>query len=174
MRKSAIFALFTLLSFVPSAAHAAAAQAVVQGTSQESTISGTVLFEDTAEGLKVKADVKGLTPGKHAFHIHEYGDCSDSGNAAGSHYNPDNAPHGLLHQDGPGKAHAGDMGNLEADASGNASLETSLPGTVLTGEKGVAGRAVIVHEKEDDFGQPTGNAGGRTGCGTIALTKAAS
>jgi Cu-Zn family superoxide dismutase len=27
-----------------------------------------------------------------------------------------------------------------------------------------------VHEKADDFGQPTGNAGGRVGCGVIAVT----
>ena len=35
----------------------------------------------------------------------------------------------------------------------------------------VAGRAFILHEKQDDFGQPTGNAGGRIGCGKIDTTE---
>ena len=33
------------------------------------------------------------------------------------------------------------------------------------------GRAIIVHEKQDDGGQPTGNAGGRIGCGLITEGK---
>ncbi len=36
----------------------------------------------------------------------------------------------------------------------------------------VIGHAVVVHEKVDDFQtQPTGNAGGRVGCGVIKAVK---
>ncbi|MBI2167628.1 MAG: superoxide dismutase family protein, partial [Candidatus Omnitrophica bacterium] len=48
--------------------------------------------------------------------------------------------------------------------------EKVVPGlTLKEGEYAVAGRALILHEKEDDFGQPTGNAGGRIACGVIQL-----
>jgi Cu-Zn family superoxide dismutase len=42
----------------------------------------------------------------------------------------------------------------------------------LDGENSIIGRAVIVHEKEDDLKtQPTGNAGGRVACGVIGKAK---
>ncbi|MGB5847986.1 MAG: superoxide dismutase family protein, partial [Ignavibacteriaceae bacterium] len=37
---------------------------------------GMVKFTQTSEGTKIVADIEGLTPGKHGFHIHEFGDCS--------------------------------------------------------------------------------------------------
>ena len=112
-----------------------------------------------------------MPPGLHGFHIHEFGGCGDSGKAAGGHYNPEGAMHGMLAKDGPHKAHAGDMGNITVDANGGATLETVLPNVHLTGgASSVAGRAVILHEKADDFSQPTGNAGGRIACGPIVIT----
>ena len=49
-------------------------------------------------------------------------------------------------------------------------LETSL-WTVGTGASNdVVGKAIMVHDKADDFTtQPTGNAGSRIGCGVIEL-----
>jgi len=39
---------------------------------------------------KIVADITGLTPGKHGFHIHDFGDCSSSdGSSAGGHFKPD-------------------------------------------------------------------------------------
>ena len=78
--------------------------------------------------------------------------------------------HGLLPKDGHDNAHTGDMGNIEIDESGNGTLVIFLPGLSLTeAQKNIAGKAVILHSKEDDFGQPTGNAGSRIGCGQIVL-----
>ena len=68
--------------------------------------------------------------------------------------------------------HAGDLGNLTADESGKAHLELTLTGVSLTGPaNAIVGRAVIIHEKADDGGQPTGNAGGRLGQGVIGIAK---
>jgi Cu-Zn family superoxide dismutase len=63
------------------------------------------------------------------------------------------------------------MGNITASANGEATLEATLHDVTLSGGKNaIGGRAIILHEKADDFSQPTGNAGGRIGCGTIVIT----
>jgi Cu-Zn family superoxide dismutase len=120
--------------------------------------------------VKVVADVTGLTPGKHGFHIHEFGDCSSSdGNSAGGHFNPTHKQHGAPDAS---DRHAGDLGNIEADASGKAHLEWSDKVMKLSGADSIVGHAVIVHEKVDDLKtQPTGNAGGRLACGVIGVAK---
>lgn len=150
------------------------AVANIKGTMPDSQITGIVTFEETEEGLVVAAAVANVpNPGKHGFHIHEKGDCSDQGKAAGSHYNPMGVTHGHLATDGHEKAHAGDMGNITITEDGTGKLETTLPGVQLTGEHhNVSGLAVILHEKEDDYSQPTGNAGGRIGCGIITAADA--
>lgn len=134
-----------------------------------SKVTGTIMFTKTADGVKVVADITGLTPGKHGFHIHEFGDCSDpKAESAGSHFNPSKHPHG-----GPDAAqrHAGDFGNIEADSSGKARFEhTDKMLSMDDDEDSIIGRAVIVHEKADDLKtQPTGDAGGRLACGVIGV-----
>ncbi|OGX06567.1 MAG: hypothetical protein A2Z88_00430 [Omnitrophica WOR_2 bacterium GWA2_47_8] len=149
------------------------ANAVIKGTQEGSKVEGEVVFWDTKDGLIVEGDFSGIpTPGKHGFHVHEKGSCEDEGKAAGGHYNPMGAPHGMLEKDGMQKAHGGDMGNIEVDDEGYATYDGFLPGIHLKGEGHVVtGLAVIVHEKVDDFGQPTGNAGGRIGCGIIQVVE---
>lgn len=173
-RSSAFLSILTVFSVLlsPGLSFAETARAVLKDTGVSAGASGDVRLADTPEGLSIKVEAKGLVPGKHAIHIHEFGDCGDSGKAAGSHYNPSNAPHGFLPKDGASHAHPGDMGNIEAGPDGSASLHVTLPGVQLSGGPlSVAGRTVIVHAKEDDFGQPTGNAGDRVACGEILITK---
>jgi len=142
--------------------------AELKPTVEGSPITGKVSFMETDEGLKINAVVEKAPPGKHGFHIHEKGDCSDQGNAAGGHFNPDAVPHGDVEKHGFQKAHAGDLGNIEIGSDGKGKLEKIIPGlTLKQGKYGVVGRSVILHEKEDNFGQPTGNAGGRIACGVI-------
>jgi Cu-Zn family superoxide dismutase len=134
-----------------------------------SAVKGFVLFTPRDHGVEIKADISGLTPGKHGFHIHEFGDCSaPDGGSAGPHFNPEGTPHGAP---GAAASHAGDYGNLEADASGHAVLKyVSHRITLDQSATGVLGRSVIVHEKADDMTtQPTGAAGGRIGCGVIIV-----
>lgn len=154
-----------------SAAWAETGAANVKGTAADSKLAGIVTFQDTKAGLKVVAKLTGVPPGEHGFHIHQFGSCDDAGKAAGGHYNPKNVSHGLLMKDGMRHAHAGDFGNITADADGNAVLEMTIKKEALAGGKyTVGGRAVIVHEKKDDYSQPTGNAGARIGCGIIVVT----
>ena len=131
-----------------------------------STTTGTVTFAQRMSRVVVTADVRGLAPGEHGFHMHEKGDCSSGdGMSTGGHCNPDNTPHGPQ-----GAAHhGGDMPSLVADASGNAKASFSLEGvTVAAGPKSVVGRGLIVHKDPDDYKtQPTGNAGARVACAVI-------
>lgn len=135
-----------------------------------STVSGTVTFTKTDKGMVVVADITGLTPGKHGFHIHEFGDCSaPDAMSAGGHFNPDMNKHGgLMDKD----RHEGDMGNITADAKGVAHLEITDTMLSFEGKNSIIGRGVVVHAKEDDLvSQPVGNAGARVACGTIAIAK---
>jgi len=134
------------------------------------TVAGSVTFTESGDGIKVVADITGLTPGKHGFHIHEFGDCSSSdGSSAGGHFNPTHMAHGAPDAS---DRHAGDLGNIESDASGKAHLEWGDKVMKLSGADSIIGHAVIVHEKADDLKtQPTGNAGGRLACGVIGVAK---
>lgn len=154
--------------FITVSACAKTLTAEIRGTTSDSTVSGEVQFHPTPDGVRVLARVEGVSPGKHGFHIHEKGDCGDGGNAAGGHFNPDGHAHGDAARDGIGASHAGDLGNIEVGPDGKGGLEKTIVGlTIESGKYGVAGRSVILHEKEDDFGQPLGNAGGRIGCAEI-------
>ena len=52
-------------------------------------VAGTVKFTQV-EGKKVNihAELSGLTPGLHGFHIHEWGNLTNGCVTAGPHYNP--------------------------------------------------------------------------------------
>ena len=166
-------ALLTLFALVIVASLAAGqtnkAIAVLHPT-QGSNVAGIVTFTASGDAVKVVADLTGLTPGKHGFHIHEFGDCSDpKASSAGGHFNPGNHQHGA-----PDAAnrHVGDLGNIEADAAGKAHLESTDKMMKLTGNDSIVGHTLIVHEKADDLKtQPTGDAGGRVACGVIGIAK---
>jgi Cu-Zn family superoxide dismutase len=149
----------------PTPAPAVTASAALKPASG-SSISGTVRFTETPEGVRVVADISGLAPGAHGFHVHEKGDCSDpEAKSAGGHFNPATQPHGAPDA---AQRHAGDLGNLTADDAGHATLESTDSVMKLSGPDSVIGRAVIVHAGADDFTtQPTGDAGGRVACGVI-------
>jgi Cu-Zn family superoxide dismutase len=155
----------------PEAIEAAApvvAVAVLQPRA-DSEVSGAITFTETADGVLVTADIARIAPGKHGLHLHELGDCSSEDfKSTGGHFNPTDAPHGAPTDD---TRHAGDFGNIEIgeDGAGHLELITSML-TIADGPNSVLGRAVILHEGEDDLvSQPTGAAGGRLGCGVVML-----
>ena len=135
----------------------------------DSEVSGTVTFTETADGVVVVADIARVAPGLHGLHLHEFGDCSSEDfKSAGGHFNLTDAPHGAPTDE---VRHAGDFGNIEIGEDGTGHLERSTTMlTVAEGPNSVVGRAVILHEGEDDLvSQPTGAAGGRIGCGLVML-----
>mmetsp|Transcript_4007 Transcript_4007/g.8097 ORF Transcript_4007/g.8097 Transcript_4007/m.8097 type:complete len:187 (-) Transcript_4007:53-613(-) len=148
--------------------------------------TGVINFTQmSADSCKIEYEIKGLTPGKHGFHIHAKADFSDGCNSAGPHFNPYNKTHGAPADE---ERHVGDLGNIEPDANGIAkgTIIDSLIKIVGPEEYSVVGRSVMVHADEDDLGlgnndQPgpppvngkaskaTGNAGARIACGKIEL-----
>lgn len=169
-RVLAILAGAGLLIWVAAASRAADAPATARATIEAksgSTVTGTATFTEVSGGVKVAVHVENAPPGTHGLHIHEKGDCSDpEAKSAGGHFNPGNMQHAGPHD---AQHHAGDLGNIEVKADGTGDLEiTTDMLTVKPGPNSVVGRAVVFHEKADDFKtQPTGNAGGRLGCGVI-------
>jgi Cu-Zn family superoxide dismutase len=132
-----------------------------------STMTGRATFTEREGQIAFHILVQGAPPGTHAVHIHEFGDCSDpEAKSAGAHWNPTSQAHG---QWGHG-SHLGDIGNLEVDDRGQGmlTLTTDLWSIGGGGASDVLGKSIIVHAAADDFTtQPTGNAGGRIGCGVI-------
>ncbi|WP_234109454.1 MULTISPECIES: superoxide dismutase family protein [Chryseobacterium] len=127
---------------------------------------GTVKFVQTGKMVKMDLNVYKLTPGIHAVHIHEKGDCSAAdGSSAGGHWNPTAHQHGRWDQ---GEFHMGDIGNINADKDGTARKIFKTDKWCIGCQdesKNIIGKTLIIHAKEDDFHtQPTGNAGGRVGC----------
>ncbi|NLI81211.1 MAG: superoxide dismutase family protein [Deltaproteobacteria bacterium] len=137
---------------------------------QGNQVQGTVTFTREKSGIRVTAQVVGLKPGLHGFHIHEFGDCSapDARNA-GDHFNPAKMPHG-----GPTseKKHVGDLGNIEAGESGVGKYDAVVSQLAFDGPNSIIGRSVIVHALPDDLvTQPTGGSGARQACGVIGILK---
>ncbi|HJW15182.1 MAG TPA: superoxide dismutase family protein [Thermoanaerobaculia bacterium] len=159
------------LSPAPKDSDATRAKATIEARSG-STVTGTAEFTELSTGgVRAHVHVEKAPPGTHGLHIHEKGDCSDpEAKSAGGHFNP-----GSMEHAGPmsSKRHAGDLGNIEVKADGTGELEISSDMlTVKAGPNSVAGRSVVFHEKADDFKtQPTGNAGGRLGCGVIVAPR---
>lgn|SRR5690554_3369381 len=136
----------------------------------DSQVKGNAVFTEEDGVVTMVTVLSGLTEGEHAIHLHEKADCSAAdGTSSGGHWNPTNQPHGKWGS--PDGYHKGDIGNLQADANGNATITfTTDEWCIGCGDtnKDIIGKAIIVHEGVDDFvSQPTGNAGGRVSCGGI-------
>lgn len=134
-----------------------------------SSVTGTATFEQVdAMTVKMSLEVQGLTPGEHALHLHQNGDCSaPDASSAGGHWNPTGMEHGKR---GEGQFHAGDVINLTADADGKVSWSQDIKGWTIGGDEStnILNKGIIIHDKLDDFKtQPTGAAGGRVACGVI-------
>jgi Cu-Zn family superoxide dismutase len=133
-----------------------------------SNVTGIATFEEVPGGVRVRIEIQNAPPGWHAVHVHEKGDCSaPDGSSAGGHFNPAALNHGAPHA--VGAHHAGDLGNMEVGEDGKGYHEILMPDlSVSSGPNSVIDRSIIIHAGVDDLvTQPTGNAGGRIGCGVI-------
>lgn len=135
----------------------------VTGGAAYPDISGLVRFYPTAYGgVIIEAEFFNL-PNKnvvgssdfYAFHIHEYGDCSQNFTNCGEHYDPAGRPHPY---------HAGDMPPLLSN-QGYAWMVFYDKRFKI---EDIMGRSVIVHSNADDFTtQPAGDSGVKIACGII-------
>merc|ERR1711964_415201 len=114
----------------------------------DGTVSGAVTIHqrDVFHPAVFNINITGLSPGKHGFHVHQNGDLGNNCIDAGGHYNPYNKTHGPPYLF---DRHVGALGNILADSEG---------------------RAIVIHQGEDDLGLggnegslKTGNAGPRAG-----------
>ncbi|KAA3681313.1 superoxide dismutase, Cu-Zn family [Paragonimus westermani] len=151
-------------------------------------VKGTVKFTQEAENaaVQVKAQVTGLSPGKHGFHVHTFGDMTNGCVSAGAHFNPTCVDHG-----GPEDSvrHVGDLGNLVANPMGQVDINGRLKQSLLfhnlfdlrnfrlTNPPQLF-LPLKIHALEDDLGRgghtlskTTGNAGGRVACGVIGWSE---
>ena len=90
---------------------------------------------------KVMGTVTGLTPGKHGFHIHKFGDYSAGCVSAGPHFNPSGKEHGGPEDE---NRHAGDLGNIVANEAGEAVVDITDAQIPLSGPNSIIGRSVVV------------------------------
>ena len=135
-------------------------------------VTGVLIFEETDGSVHITGTVRNLTPGKHGFHVHEFGDLSDlkEGKSTGGHFSPGGHDHGKPSNEAA-ERHIGDLGNITAGENGVANVDITDDVIDLHGKNSIVGRGIVVHAKEDDFGQPTGNAGARVAIGVIGLAK---
>jgi superoxide dismutase, Cu-Zn family len=131
---------------------------------------GMATFREVSGGVVIDVDVKGLTPGLHAVHVHAIGKCEGPAfTSAGGHFNPAQKKHGLRSAEGP---HAGDMPNMYIAKDGTGRFEVLVDNiTLKTGDRSVFdadGSALVIHAgADDDMTDPTGNSGDRAACGVI-------
>ncbi|PZU08902.1 MAG: superoxide dismutase [Sphingobium sp.] len=165
------------LLLLASLSLAAAAPASTAVTYQLKGIGGAevgkVTLTDAPKGVLVHIEVSGLTPGWHAVHFHEKGDCSDAMfKSAGSHVHMMTPTvHGLLN---PDANDLGDLPNLFVAANGSGAAEIFSPFVAFRASAGRAalldtdGSAIVIHAKADDYmTQPIGGAGERIACAEI-------
>ncbi len=160
----------------------ASAKVMIRPTSAPgSLVSGDLTIDETVDGIVIRGTITGLTPGEHGLHIHKNYSCADAdlpedadtlpdpAGAAGPHWDPLMT----MNHAGPDSAfatrHAGDLGNIMADAGGKAVVNKKLMHLEVEGmTHGVVGHAMIVHGGRDDLtSNPGGNSGVRMGCGLI-------
>jgi Cu-Zn family superoxide dismutase len=157
------------LPYLPGVTSPPPAAGVTLKDSSDRVVGSAVLLQ-RGGGVRILIDLKGVTPGTKAVHIHEVGRCDPpSFESAGAHFNPTKAEHGTANPRGP---HAGDLPNITVDATGQGHLEVTASRVTL--DRGAAslfdadGSALVVHEGPDDMRtDPDGNSGARVACGVI-------
>ena len=151
-----------------------ASQATAELKDKDGKAVGVATFRESGRGVTVNIDVKGLTPGLHAVHVHEVGKCETPAfTSAGGHFNPAQKKHGHKSPEG---AHAGDLPNMLVAKDGTGRFEAFTDGMTLkpggTSVFDKDGSALVIHAGVDDYAtDPTGNAGDRAACGIITLSQ---
>lgn len=145
-------------------------------TRDANPIEGTVRLETYHRQLKVSLDLSGFESESesknHGFHVHQKGDIvTDGCQSTGGHFNPEKVKHGNISD---ATRHVGDWGNILVSPNGTVSKTFHDSLATLKGPNGVVGRAIVIHQLQDDLGkggdagsEKTGNAGKRLACCVI-------
>lgn len=149
----------------------AAEQAQARMMNAKGELLGIIELTQTANGVLLKGQLKPLSKGEHAFHVHAVGKCDAAVgfSSAGGHFALDRK-HGFKVMGG---AHPGDMANLHVPDSEILSLEIFNPAITLmrgmeTSILDADGSALVIHANADDYeSQPSGNSGDRIVCGIV-------
>lgn len=135
---------------------------------------GTVTISESPYGLVFTPQLKELTPGLYAFHVHTNPDCgldNKDGKVAvaglaGGHLDPQHTNRHSTPWDD--KGHLGDLPPLYVDEKGNANLPVLSP--KLKKLSDVKGHSLMMHAGHDNYSDhpdPLGGNGMRFGCGVI-------
>jgi len=134
--------------------------------------AGTLVLEDTPQGLKITPKLAGMPPGPHGFHVHANASCAPgeqngqrvAGLGAGGHLDP--AATGK-HLGPAGDGHKGDMPVLAVNPDGTASGPIFAPHLKVAD---VQGHAIVIHAGGDNYSDqpaPLGGGGARIACGLV-------
>ncbi|AZV30171.1 superoxide dismutase [Cu-Zn] SodC [Cobetia marina] len=132
---------------------------------------GSIMAEDTADGLLLTPKIEGLESGIHGFHLHANASCEPAekdgeavaGAAAGGHFDPEETG---THQGPYGDGHLGDLPALSVDADGKISLPVLAP---RLKESDLGGHALMIHSGGDNYTDTPklGGGGSRVACGVV-------
>ena len=170
MIKQQLWAALGIFFFLGCSMAASGERASSELKDKNGKIVGRATFREEPDGVLVRLEVQGLTPGLHAVHVHAVGKCEVPAFAsAGGHFNPAQKKHGFKSPDGP---HAGDLPNMLVAKDGSGRFEaltdaiTLRPGPTSVFDSD--GSAIVVHAaSDDDMTDPAGNSGDRVACGVI-------
>jgi Cu-Zn family superoxide dismutase len=173
MRKLPVATMLSLAALIAASPALAQTTATAPIKGADGKDLGVVTLTEAPHGVLVKLELKGLTPGWHAVHFHEKGDCSAPDfKSAGAHvHTAATTVHGLLN---PDANDSGDLPNVFAGADGSVNAEAFSALVSLRGAGGrpalldADGSSIVVHANPDDYKtQPIGGAGARAACGVI-------
>ncbi|HEV2070152.1 MAG TPA: superoxide dismutase family protein [Acidimicrobiales bacterium] len=145
---------------------------------------GTVTLTPEDGATRVEAEVSGIEPGFHGFHIHDVGRCE-----ADAPDGPFTTATGhLVGEGGAHGTHDGDLPSLYVATDGSASLAVTLDAFTVDELTADDGAAIMIHAGADNFANipdrytsseagsdpgpddmtnSTGDAGGRIACGVV-------
>jgi len=131
----------------------------------QANIQGTTVATLEKGKTRLRATFTKLPEGKHGFHIHKAGDLRGEGClGACEHFHVGPSQDHGSKPGTKGPRHTGDLGNIDGCGTYSYLIPDIKPEDLL-------GRALIVHEDEDDLGRgdypdskTTGHSGKRIGC----------